>query len=67
MAGDPGPVHIRTPHYVRGVMGEVVRHLGDFPNPEDLAFARPAEACRYTMCGFAKARSGRKQGRTTNC
>jgi nitrile hydratase len=20
----------------------VVRHLGDFPNPEDLAFARPA-------------------------
>jgi hypothetical protein len=38
-----GPVHIRTPHYVRGVVGEVVRHLGDFPNPEDLAFARPAE------------------------
>jgi hypothetical protein len=53
-AGDPvrvkdawpeaiGPVHIRTPHYVRGVVGEVVRHLGDFANPEDLAFARPAE------------------------
>lgn len=38
-----GPVHIRTPHYVRGVIGEIVRHLGDFPNPEDLAFARPAE------------------------
>jgi hypothetical protein len=37
-----GPVHIRTPHYVRGVVGEVVRWLGDFPNPEDLAFARPA-------------------------
>lgn len=37
-----GPVHIRTPHYVRGYRGEVVRHLGDFPNPEDLAFARPA-------------------------
>jgi hypothetical protein len=37
-----GPVHIRTPYYVRGVMGEVVRHLGDFPNPEDLAFERPA-------------------------
>ncbi|WP_428485079.1 SH3-like domain-containing protein [Rhodopila sp.] len=37
-----GPVHIRTPHYVRGAVGEVVRHLGDFPNPEDLAFARPA-------------------------
>ncbi len=38
-----GPVHIRTPHYVRGQRGTVVRHLGDFPNPEDLAFARPAE------------------------
>ena len=37
-----GPVHIRTPWYVRGLTGEVVRHLGDFANPEDLAFARPA-------------------------
>ena len=38
-----GPVHIRTPHYVRGRPGTVVRHLGDFANPEDLAFARPAQ------------------------
>jgi len=38
-----GPVHIRTPYYVRGVTGTIVRHLGDFPNPEDLAFRRPAE------------------------
>ena len=38
-----GPCHIRTPHYLRGETGTVVRHLGDFPNPEDLAFARPAE------------------------
>lgn len=37
-----GPVHIRTPHYVRGATGRVIRALGDFPNPEDLAFARPA-------------------------
>ncbi len=37
-----GHVHIRTPHYLRGRPGMVVRHLGDFPNPEDLAFARPA-------------------------
>ena len=37
-----GPAHIRTPHYVRGRQGTIVRHLGDFPNPEDLAFARPA-------------------------
>ena len=38
-----GPCHIRTPHYLRGEPGVVVRHLGDYPNPEDLAFARPAE------------------------
>jgi nitrile hydratase len=36
-----GPCHIRTPHYLRGRRGTVVRHLGAFPNPEDLAFARP--------------------------
>ena len=38
-----GPVHIRTPYYVRGIQGEVVRCLGEFPNPEDLAFGRPTE------------------------
>lgn len=38
-----GPVHLRTPHYLRGVAGRVVRRLGAFPNPEDLAFDRPAE------------------------
>lgn len=37
-----GPVHIRTPHYLRGHTGEVLRQLGAFPNPEDLAFARSA-------------------------
>jgi nitrile hydratase len=37
-----GPCHIRTPHYLRGRPGTIVRHLGDFPNPEDLAFNRPA-------------------------
>ncbi len=37
-----GPCHIRTPHYLRGRQGTVVRRLGAFPNPEDLAFARPA-------------------------
>ena len=39
-----GPCHIRTPHYLRGREGTVVRHLGRFPNPEDLAFHRPAPA-----------------------
>ena len=37
-----GPVHIRTPHYVRGMRGTIVCQLGAYPNPEDLAFARPA-------------------------
>ena len=37
-----GPCHIRTPHYLRGMPGTVVRALGAFPNPEALAFARPA-------------------------
>jgi len=37
-----GPAHIRTPHYLRGARGTVVRALGAFRNPEDLAFARPA-------------------------
>jgi|GEM_PF-172814 len=37
-----GPCHIRTPHYLRGRTGVVERALGRFPNPEDLAFARPA-------------------------
>jgi len=37
-----GPCHIRTPHYLRGRPGRVQRVLGAFPNPEDLAFARPA-------------------------
>lgn len=37
-----GPCHIRTPHYLRGESGVVERHLGNFANPEDLAFARPA-------------------------
>lgn len=37
-----GPCHIRTPHYLRGEPGTVIRHLGDFENPEDRAFARNA-------------------------
>ena len=37
-----GPCHIRTPHYLRGQPGVVVRPLGAFPNPEEVAFARPA-------------------------
>ncbi len=37
-----GPCHVRTPHYLRGRAGRVARHLGDFPDPGELAFDRPA-------------------------
>lgn len=37
-----GPSHVRTPHYLRGQPGIVMRALGEFPNPEELAFGRPA-------------------------
>ena len=49
-----GPVHIRTPHYVRGMTGTVVRRLGEFPNPEDLAFARPAPLLPLYHVAFAQ-------------
>ncbi len=49
-----GPVHIRTPHYLRGKPGTVVRQLGAYPNPEDLAFARPAEKRALYHVAFAQ-------------
>jgi nitrile hydratase len=33
--------HCRTPYYLRGKRGVVTRHLGDFRNPEELAYHRP--------------------------
>jgi nitrile hydratase len=48
-----GPCHIRTPHFLRGAAGTVRRHLGDFPNPEDLAFGRPAAALPLYHVAFA--------------
>ena len=43
----PVPGHIRTPVYVRGKEGVVIKLLGKFPNPESLALGRdglPAKA-----------------------
>ena len=37
------PMHLRTPHYLRGREGQVQRMLGTFPNPEAIAFGRPGE------------------------
>jgi nitrile hydratase len=36
---DP-PGHLRTPYYIRGKSGVVERYLGEFANPEELAFGR---------------------------
>ena len=33
--------HVRTPYYVRGKHGVIERLCGMFPNPEELAYARP--------------------------
>lgn len=33
-------VHIRTPHFVRGRVGRVERFIGEFANPETLAFGK---------------------------
>lgn len=32
--------HIRTPHYIRGQVGEIERLCGSFPNPEELSQMR---------------------------
>lgn len=34
------PGHVRTPYYVRGVVGVVERVCKPFPNPEELAYGR---------------------------
>jgi hypothetical protein len=32
------PGHVRTPSFVRGREGVIIRHFGAFPNPERLAY-----------------------------
>jgi nitrile hydratase len=32
--------HVRTPYYIRGKSGVIERVLGEFGNPEELAFGR---------------------------
>lgn len=48
-----GPVHVRTPHYVRGRCGRVVGELGRFPDPGDIAFQRPPAFRRLYHVSFA--------------
>ena len=50
-----GIVHQRTPHYLRGHEGRVVRRLGAFPNPENLAFGGPAPVVPLYHVAFEAA------------
>ncbi|MGI9504493.1 MAG: SH3-like domain-containing protein [Geminicoccaceae bacterium] len=34
------PGHVRTPHYIRGCRGVVESIVGDFADPEELAYGR---------------------------
>jgi len=48
------PGHVRTPAYLRGKIGEIERSLGDFGNPEQLAYGVTARRetllrVRFTM------------------
>ena len=48
-----GPCHVRTPHYLRGREGRVVRYLGTFPDPSALAFAHPAQPLALYHVAFS--------------
>ena len=50
-----GPAHIRTPHYLRGRTGTVAAVLGAYPDPSDLAFARPAARVVLYHVTFARS------------
>lgn len=38
---DNPPGHVRTPTYLRGKRGIIVRDFGAWPNPEQLAYGKP--------------------------
>lgn len=57
-----GPCHVRTPHYVRGREGRVVRQLGTFPDPSALAFAVPAEPLALYHVAFPGSEPWRDGG-----
>jgi nitrile hydratase subunit beta len=50
------PGHVRTPTYLRGKTGEVESVLGEFRNPEDLAYGLSGEPERpLYKVGFRQA------------
>lgn len=58
------PGHVRAPWYLRGKEGVIERRLGEFGNPEQLAYGLPAERqplyrVRFTMAEIWGARAER--------
>lgn len=49
------PGHVRAPAYLRGKIGEIVRALGSFHNPEQLAYGLEAEAQPLFRVRFSMA------------
>ena len=37
------PGHVRTPYFIRGRAGTVIRLVGSFANPEELAYGRDGQ------------------------
>jgi hypothetical protein len=46
------PGHVRTPHYVRGKVGVVAGLVGEFENPEELAWGRGGDVRRLYRVRF---------------
>ena len=60
--GEPA-THCRTPHYLRGKRGRIVREFGSFRDPEKLAYHKPGYPKRalYQVCfDFEEVWGGRK-------
>ncbi len=49
------PGHVRTPAYLRGKTGIIERSLGDYPNPEQLAYRQRAEPRALYRVRFSMA------------
>lgn len=49
------PGHVRAPHYLRGKTGRIERSLGQFHNPERLAYGLEAEKRQLVRVRFTMA------------
>ena len=49
------PGHVRAPWYLRGKTGVIERPLGEFHNPEQLAYGLPAAKKRLYRVRFSMA------------